>query len=207
MQKNSKNCTKRFLRYFSAFNTTLFVWSKTAKNGQFVFQSQLHFSNFVEERVGNTEKRKKKLTLENTAKIDCEHNAHKSFFRWIFLWLRICFPESISFFIFRYSRPFLRRNLKKEIDSGKQIGHFWPFLAIFGHTKRVVLKALKYLKNRSVQLFLFFCTKKYCCSYLNYCFWVCKSCIFDVFVNIAIRHTLAIAQKTAQKRHFIFKVL
>ena len=112
-----------------------------------VFHSQLHFSNFVEERVGNAEKRKKKLILENTAKIDCYHNAHKSFFRWNFLLLRICFPESISFFIFRYSRPFLRRNLKSAIDYGKQIGHFWPFLAIFGHTKRVVLKALKYLKN------------------------------------------------------------
>jgi len=34
VQKNRKSCTQRFLRYFSAFNTTLFVWPKMAKNGQ-----------------------------------------------------------------------------------------------------------------------------------------------------------------------------
>jgi len=57
-----------------------------------VIHSQLHFSNFDEERVGNTEKWKKKLTMDNIAKIDCEHNAQKSFFRWIFLLLRNCYP-------------------------------------------------------------------------------------------------------------------
>ena len=108
--------SKRKLRYFSNPNTTLFVWSKSA---QFVIHSQLHFSNFDEERVVNTEKWKKKLTVDNkfsvTKKINekmiYEHYAHSQFLP--------CFPQSIPFFIFRYSRLFLRRNLKKEIDCGK----------------------------------------------------------------------------------------
>ena len=56
------------------------------------FPESISFFKFRRRKSREYEKWKVQLTLENTAKIDCEHNAQKSFFRWNFLLLRICFP-------------------------------------------------------------------------------------------------------------------
>ena len=109
--------SKRNLRYFSNPNTTLFVWPKMANlfsrvNCTFHFSYSRPFlrRNLKKEiDSGKHFLSNKKFQRKNDFWALCSQSIFAMFSRVNF------------FFHFSHSRPFLRRNLKKEIDSGKHL--------------------------------------------------------------------------------------